>query len=105
MITEVLYADGSRSEANAGGVVHEGGLAIERLRLLTAKSALSLYIKTSGRMEITRGGAQLSIENVIAPLTGKKYKRSMNGKQDALDDCVALLAMIEGTAVIMDSDD
>lgn len=105
MTTEVLYADGSRSEANAGGTIHEGGLAIERLRLLTAKSALSLYIKTEGRMEMTRGGAKLSIDNVIAPITGKKYKRSMAGKEEALADCIFLLGEIERTAVIVDSDD
>ena len=101
MATEVIYADGSRSEfSETGGAVHDGILAIHRLRLLTAKSALGMYIKTEGRMEITRGGAQMSIENVIAPITGKKYKRSMKGKQEALDDCLSLLAEIEGTAVV-----
>lgn len=101
MTTEVIYADGSRSEfSETGGAVHDGSLAIHRLRLIAAKSALGIYIKTEGRMEMTRGGAQMSIENVIAPLTGKKYKRSMNGKREALEDCLTLLSEIEGTAVV-----
>jgi hypothetical protein len=101
MTTEVIYPDGSISEFREGGAtIHSGELAIHRLRLITAKSALGMYVKTDGRMEMTRGGAQMSIENVIAPLTGKKYKRSMNGKREALEDCLALLAQLEESAVV-----
>lgn len=103
---EVLYADGSRSEfTEGGGSFHEGDLAILRIQLLTAQSALSLYIRSEGRMQITRNGATLAIQNVIEPLTGKRYKRSMNGKREALADCEALLAEIEGTAVVLEVDD
>ena len=100
MKTEVIYQDGSTSEFEGGGSFHSGQLAIMRLRLITAKSALGMYIKTEGRMEMTRGGAQMSVENVIAPLTGKKYKRSMNGKREALLDCEKLLWAIENNAVV-----
>lgn len=103
---EVLYPDGSRSEfTEGGGSFHEGDLAMERLRLIMAKSALSLYIKTDGKMQVTRNGATLAIRNVIEPLTGKTYKRSMKGKAEALADCEALLAEIEGTAVVLEADD
>ena len=106
MSMEVLYADGSRSEFSAGGgSFHEGDLAILRIQLLTAKSALSIYIKYEGRMQLTHNGAQMAIKNVIEPLTGKTYKRSMNGKREALADCEALLAEIEGTAVVLEDSD
>jgi hypothetical protein len=101
---EVIYKDGSTSEFDERGAFHNGGLAIERLRLISAKSALEIYIKTQGRMELTRNGARNAIQNVIEPLTGKTYKRSMKGKQEALDDCVQLLAMLEHEAVVYEED-
>ena len=80
--------------------MHSGGMAIDRLRLITAMSALDLYIRTDGRMQLTRNGATMAIKNVIEPLTGKTYKRSMNGKREALADAEALLTTIEQGAVI-----
>jgi hypothetical protein len=101
MNTEVIYADGSISEFKENGAtMHSGPIAIHRIRLITAKSALSLYIKTEGRMELTQGGANAAVVNVIAPITGKKYKRSMNGKREALADCCAILEQIESGAVV-----
>lgn len=105
MNTEVIYPDGSISTFHdGGGSTHDGPLAIDRLRLIVAKQALETYIKFDGRMEITRGGARMAIENVIAPITGKKYKRSMNGKRDALADCYELLITLEDSAVIYEED-
>ena len=98
METEVIYPDGSMSTFADGGSFHDGPLAIERLRLLTAKSALSMYLRTG--MQLTRNGAQMSIKNVIEPLTGKTYKRSRKGKEEALADCEELIAAIESGAVI-----
>ncbi len=101
MSTEVVYADGSMSEFHdGGGASHTGYGAIERLRLLTAISALKIYIKYEGQMQLTRNGAQKAIKNVIEPMTGTTYKRSMKGKKQALADAEALLAYIEGTAVV-----
>ena len=102
---EVIYKDGSMSEFDERGSFHNGGLAIERIRLLTAKSALDIYIKYEGKMQLTRNGAQNAIVNVIEPLTGKKYKRSMKGKQEALDDCIELLAKLEHEAVVYEEED
>ena len=96
---EVIYQDGSMSTFDDRGSFHNGGLAIERMRLITAKSALEIYIKYRGEMELTRNGARNAIKNVIEPLTGKTYKRSMKGKQEALDDCLELLAFLEHNAV------
>lgn len=95
-----MYQDGSTSTFTEGGGFHSGELAMQRLRLITAKSALQIYIKYDGRMELTRGGTQMAIKNVIEPLTGKTYKRSKNGKAEALNDCIELLAQIENNAVI-----
>jgi hypothetical protein len=104
--TEVLYADGSRSEFHqGGGSFHEGELAMERMRLLSAISCLRVYIKWNGEMQMTRNGAQNAIKHVIEPLTGKTYKRSMNGKKEALADAEYLLAQIEGTAVVLEVGD
>lgn len=101
MTQEVIYPDGSTSRFTAdGGSFHDGGLAIVRLRLLTAKQALQTYIKHNGTVELTRGGANAAIRNVIAPMTGKTYKRSMNGKREALADCEELLAALERDAVV-----
>lgn len=106
MSTEVIYTDGSRSEFHeGGGSSHEGYGAIERIRLLSAISALKVYIKWNGDMQLTRNGAQNAIKHVIEPLTGKTYKRSMNGKKEALADAKSLLAYIEGTAVVWEGDD
>jgi hypothetical protein len=99
MNTEVIYQDGSMSTFQDSGALHNGGLAIERIRLITAKSALTIYIKYQGKMELTRNGARNAIQNVIEPLTGKTYKRSMKGKQEALDDCIELLDFLERNAV------
>ena len=105
MAQEVIYSDTSTSTfTEGGGSFHDGPLAIERLRLITARSALSIYIKYNGKMQITRNGAQLAIKNVIEPLTGKTYKRSMKGKQEALDDCECLIWAIENNAVIYEEE-
>jgi hypothetical protein len=100
---EVIYPDGSVSTfSEEGGSFHDGGLAIERLRLLTAASALKVYLMSDGKRQVTRNGAQLAIANVIQPLTGKTYKRSMKGKEEAYADCLAMIAQIEGEAVVME---
>ena len=99
MTTEVLYEDGSTAVfTDSGGSSHDGHLAIERLRLITAKSALDIYLRTG--MQLTRNGAHLAIVNVIEPLTGKRYPRSRKGKEQALADCLALIDAIENNAVV-----
>lgn len=67
------------------------GSNIDRLRVFVAKQALEIYIENNGKFELTRGGANAAVHNVIAPLTGKTYKRSMNGKREALDDALWIL--------------
>jgi hypothetical protein len=106
MSTEVIYTDGSRSEFHeGGGSSHVGYGAIERVRLLNAIACLRVYIKWNGEMQMTRNGAQNAIKRVIEPLTGKTYKRSMNGKKEALADAEYLLAAIEGAAVVWDGNE
>jgi hypothetical protein len=100
--TEVMYADGSTSQFKESCTVHEGQLAMLRLQLLTAKSALEIYIKTGGAMQLTRNGATLAIRNVIAPLTDKHYPRSMNGKKQALADCIHIIHGIESGAILLE---
>jgi hypothetical protein len=96
---EVIYQDGSMSTFDDRGSFHNGGLAIERIRLITARQALETYFKFDGKFELTRGGVKRAIKNVIEPLTGKTYKQSKKGKQEALDDCLELLAFLEHNAV------
>lgn len=104
MTTEILYQDGSTAVfGDGGGSSHDGYLAIERLRLITAKSALDLYLRTG--MQLTRNGAHMAIVNVIEPLTGKRYARSRKGKQEALADCYALIDAIESGAVVWEEDE
>lgn len=67
------------------------GAGIERLRVFMAKQALETYIRTNGSMEITRGGTQAALR-IISEATGKTYKRSMAGKQEALRDVEAMLS-------------
>jgi hypothetical protein len=106
MSTEVIYPDGSRSEFHeGGGSSHEGYGAIERIRLLNAIACLRVYIKWNGEMQMTRNGAQKAIKHVIEPLTGRTYKRSMNGKKEALADAEYLLAAIENSAVVWEDTD
>ncbi len=102
---EVIYADGSQSTFHGGGSMHTGDLALIRLRLITARSALSIYIKWKGEMQLTRNGATRAIDNVVSPLTGKTYKRSMNGKREALADCEALIWAIENDAVVWEGEE
>ena len=103
---EVIYADGSTSTFTEGGAFHEGELAMQRLRLLTAKSALEVNIERG--MELTRDGSWAAVMNVIAPLTGKDYKSgkrlTVKGKREALADCIELLATLEHEAVIYEDD-
>ena len=104
MATEVIYPDGSISRfgGDEGGSSHVGDLAVERFRLLTASKALDLYLRTG--MELTRNGCRMAIEHVIAPHTGKTYKRSRKGKEEALADCLALLASLEASVVVYEED-
>lgn len=105
MTTEVLYEDGSTAVFDDnGGSSHDGYLAIERLRLITAKSALEIYLKYDGKVQLTANGAQMAIKNVIEPLTGKTYKRSLKGKREALEDCLYVLDAIENNAVIWEGE-
>lgn len=106
MSVEVIYPDGSMSTYHEdGGAFHDGRLAIERLRLLTAHSALRTYIESGGLFQLTRNGATLAIKNVIEPLTGKHYKRSMKGKEEAFMDCEMLLADLESLVVFYEQEE
>ena len=101
---EVIYKDGSTSTFNEGRACHAGDLAIKRIRLITAKSALEFYL-TFG-MEITRNGSWAAVMNVIAPVSGKDYtsgaskRLTKKGKVEALADCMELIAMLENEAVV-----
>lgn len=105
---EVIYADGSTSTFREGGSFHEGELAMQRLRLITAKSALEVNLRNG--MELTRNGSWAAVMNVVAPLTGKDYtsasgKVTKKSKREALADCEELLAVLEYQAVVYDEED
>lgn len=54
-------------------------------QVFVARQALEVYVRTDGKMELTRGGARRALE-IASSITGKAYRRSMNGKRDALAD-------------------
>lgn len=103
---EVIYPDGSRSEMReGGGAVHDGGMAIDRIRLITARQALEVYIRHEGKMQLTRNGHRLAVLNVIEPLSGKTFSSptgrvSMKNAIAALAECDALLAAIHQASVV-----
>jgi hypothetical protein len=66
-------------------------VAIQRLRLTVAQNSLEYYLKHDGKRDVTHNGASMAVKNVIEPVTGKTYKRSKKGKQEALADCIELL--------------
>ncbi len=100
MSAEVIYTDGSTSTFGGGGSMHAGHVAVNRFSLICAEQALTVYIRSDGKFQVTANGAQKAIANVIAPITGKSYKRSMNGKREALADCIAIIEEIENAAVV-----
>lgn len=108
MKTEVIYPDGSTSTYEGGGSFHDGELAIERLRLITAKHALQMFLNTG--MELTYQGSKLAAVNVVGPIMGKEYRSpsgrlTKKGKREALDDCIYLLALLEQKAVVWHEED
>lgn len=108
MTTEVLYPDGSTATYHdGGGSFHDGELAIERLRLISARMAISMYLKHG--FELTRDGSYMAVVNVIAPLTGIDYftpkgRLTKKGKTLALAHCQLLLDELEASAIIYEEE-
>lgn len=108
MKTEVIYPDGSTSTFEGGGSFHDGYLAIERLRLITAKHALQMFLNTG--MELTYQGSKLAAINVVGPIMGKDYttpsgRLTKKGKREALEDCIYLLSLLEQSVVVWEEGD
>jgi hypothetical protein len=97
--TEIIYQDSSTTTVSASGTMHEGPIAIERIRLLSLKSALKLSIKYP---QLKFGGISIhaAIRNVLTPITNVTYKKSNNGKLLALDHVLCILFLIEDGAVV-----
>ena len=108
MNTEVVYPDGSMSTFHGnGGSFHDGELAIQRLRLISARMAISLYLQHG--FELTRDGSYRAVVNVIAPLTGMDYftpkgRLTKKGKALALAHCQLLLDELEASAVVYEEE-
>ena len=100
MTKTIRFDDGSTIEQSWSGTMHGGGLAIERLRLIMAASALTFNIEHG--YQVTRNGWQAAMGNVIEPLTGKTYKRSKKGKIEALHDCYRMINEIEKNVTVTD---
>ena len=110
---EAMYPDGSTFGngivAPAPGHDPDTGLSIamNRMRLITARSALEVYIRYEGRMQVTRNGHRMAVINVIEPLSGKTFstpsgKVTMKSCRDALAECNRLLNEIDATAIVYD---
>lgn len=106
MTKTIRFDDGSTIEQHSSGTTHGGGpregggLAMERLRLIMAASALTFNIEHGH--QVTRNGWQAAMGNVIEPLTGKTYKRSRKGKIEALHDCYQMINDIEENTTVTD---
>lgn len=111
MPTDALFPDGSVATfSDNGGSFHDGGMAMDRMRLIAARSALQTYIKWNGQMQLTRNGHYFAIVNVIEPLSGRKFttatgRVTMPRVRAALEECERLLASIEGSAIVMEVSD
>ena len=68
------------------------GEGIHRLRVFTARQALAMYVRTDGKMELTRGGTKAALGIIGEVMGGKTYKRGMAGKREALRDAEILIA-------------
>jgi hypothetical protein len=66
------------------------GEAINHVRLFVVKQAIEAEM--NGGMRLTRVmSAHQAIQSVLAPITGKTYKRSQAGKREALADIAELI--------------
>lgn len=109
MTTEVIYPDGSMSTFHEGGGATHEGMGITRLRLISARSALEVYLKYDGRMQLTRDGHRAAVLNVIEPLSGKQFstpsgKVTKKSCREALAECERLLADLENSAVVFEAE-
>ena len=108
-MSEVIYEDGSISTFHEGGsAFHDGRLAIDRLRLITAIQALRINLKGEG-WELTRNGSKLAVVNVIEPMSGMDFhtptgRLTSKGRRKALKVAEQMLAAIESGAVIYEED-
>jgi hypothetical protein len=105
-VSEALFADGS----TYGNGLITGGIAMNRARIITARSALEVYLKYDGRMQLTRNGHKAAIWNVIEPLSGKSFttptgKITKSGCRKALEECERLLAAIDADAIVYDGEE
>ena len=104
-MSEVIYQDSSMSTFHKdGGSSHDGPLAIDRLRLITAIQALRISLRGEG-WELTRNGSKLAVVNVIEPMSGMDFhtpsgRLTAKGKREALQVAEQMLAAIESSAVI-----
>lgn len=110
-----MFPDGSTYGngliAPGPGHRHEDGpsIAMQRVRLITARQALEVYLKWDGRMQLTRDGHRMAVINVIEPLSGKTFttptgKVTKAGCRAALAECYALLEQIDNDAIVYTPD-
>jgi hypothetical protein len=114
MTTEVIYPDGSMSTFHEGGGATHEGMGITRLRLISARSALSIWLRQADegkpaaeRYQLTRNGHRLAVLNVIEPLSGKQFASATGRCTDkacraALAECERMLASLEDSAVVFE---
>jgi len=61
----------------------------EMFRMVTLKQALSIHIKTQGRMRLTRGATPTRMLQMASEYTGKRYTRGQQAL--ALQDLETLM--------------
>lgn len=80
-------------ETSEGGISISGD-AMELYRVLSLRSALSLYLKTG--MKVNRAYTPTNMRTAATQYTGATYARSRKGLQAAHDDLAAMIKAHEG---------
>lgn len=83
----------------SGSVSYVGPQATELCVIFTLRSAISLYVKSGGKIIPTRGMTITKMLSRAAQLTGKPYKRSQ-GQQAISDLSAKAAALVESLPII-----
>lgn len=62
------------------------GQGLEYFRLCVIRSAMGLYLKSGGKLRANRAYTAKNMTLAVSQVTGKSYKRTLDGLHEALRD-------------------
>lgn len=65
---------------------------IDHIRLATARMGIQIYLRTAGKMQLSRVATPVKLRLIASEYTGKTYARSRKGLEQALTDIQAIEA-------------